>query len=68
MYPFDISCIETSVSIQTGNLRIFPSEIFKSSKRIAPNVFANILNSMPPENFSPHYQSSFQPNPGKIGI
>ena len=56
------------VSIQTRNLQIFACEIFKNSKGIAPNVFPNILISMRPENFSPHYQSGFQLNPGKISI
>ena len=50
------------------NFRIFASKIFNNSKGIAPNVFANISISMPPENFSSHYQSGFQLNPGKIGI
>ena len=48
-----------SVSIQTRNLRILPTETFKYLKDIAQNVFANILISSPHENFSPHYQSGF---------
>ena len=41
-------------SIQTLNWRIFSSQVFKDSKGIAPNVFANILTQMLTENFSPH--------------
>ena len=61
IHPFNVSSIERerSVSIQTCNLRIFASEIFKGSKRIALNVFSKILISLPTENFSPHYQSGF---------
>ena len=40
----------TSVSIQICNFRIFVYEIFRDSRGIAPNVFADILISVPPEN------------------
>ena len=49
-------------------LAIFASEIFKDSKGIALNVFANILISVSLKTLSPHYQSGFQLNPLKIGI
>ena len=57
-----------SVSVQTCILRIFANEIFEDTKGIAPNVFPNILISVPPDNFSPHYQSCFQLKPCKISI
>ena len=59
---------DRSVSIETFNLQIFASETFKDSKRHNPNIFLYILITMHPENFSPHYQSGFQANPGKITI
>ena len=68
IHPFDVFSIETDLSIQTRNLPILATDIFKDSEGIARNEFANILISMPSENFSPHYQSGFQLNPGKIGI
>ena len=55
---------DRSVSIQTHNMRIIASEIFKDSKGIAPNLFPNILIPMLHDNLSPHYQSGFQLNPG----
>ena len=57
-----------SVSIQTRNLRVFLSEIFKDSKGIAPNVFPNILIPIPPESSSSNYRSGFQLKPSKISI
>ena len=57
-----------SVSIQTRNLRVFLSEIFKDSKGIAPNVFPNILIPIPSESSSSYYRSGFQLKPGKISI
>ena len=62
IHPFYVSSIKTDV------FRIFVSKIFRGSRGIASNVFANILMSMPPEIFGPLYQSGFQLNPGKIGI
>ena len=56
-----------SVSIQTRNLQILATEILKDSKGIAQDVFANILSSMPPENFSSDCQPGFQMKPVKIG-
>ena len=50
---------DSSVSIQTRNLQIFASEAFKDSEGHNPNVFLYILITMPPENFSPHYQFGF---------
>ena len=55
-------------SIQTPNLRDLASEVFRDSKGITPNAFANISILVPPENSSPNYQSGFQLNPGKFGI
>ena len=49
---------DRSLSIQTRN--------FQDSKDIAGDVFAKILISMSPENFSPQYQSGYQLNRGKI--
>ena len=49
-------------------MQIFACEIFKDSKAIAPNVFPNILISIPPVNYSPHYQSGFHLNPSKMSI
>ena len=66
IHPFNFSSIETDL-FRILNLRIV-SKIFKDSKGIPPNVFANILTSMSPKNFDPHYQSGFPLNPGKIGI
>ena len=65
IHYFDVFfCRNKSVSIQIRNLRIFASQISKVSKVIAPNLFLKILISMPPENFSPHYQFGFQLNRG----
>ena len=66
IHPFDVSY--RFVSIQTRNLGIFASEYFKYSKGIAPNVFPNILISMPHENLKPYYQSAFQLKPVKMSI
>ena len=41
--------------IQTRNLWVFDSKIFKELKQIATNIFPNILISMPGENHSPSY-------------
>ena len=59
---------DRSVYIQIGNSRILAKEILKDSEGITRNKFGNILISMPPENFSSHYQSGFHLNPGKFGI
>ena len=67
VHPFDVFSKET-VSVQTRNLKVLAKEILKDSKGIARNIFAKILISMPPENFSLHYQSGFHLNPGKFGI
>lgn len=67
VHPFDVFSKET-VSVQTRNLKVLAKEILNKSKGIARNIFAKILISMPPENFSPHYQSGFHLNPGKFGI
>lgn len=68
--PFNISSKETGQLLinQTRNLQIFVSKIFRHSKGLAPNVFANILSRMPLKKFGPHYQFGFQLNPSKIGI
>ena len=57
-----------SVSVEMQNLRILATEIFKDSKGTARDVFGNILISVPPENFSLHYQSGFQLNPGNRSV
>ena len=66
--PFDVSSIEIYFFILTPNSQIFVSEIFKDSKRIAPRAPRNILILIFPENFSTHYQSGAQLNPGNISI
>ena len=66
IHPFDI--FYRFASIQTRNLRIFTCEYFKDSKGIAPNVFPNILVSIPHQNLKPHDQSAFQLKPGKMSI
>ena len=59
---------DRSVSIQTRNLQTFASETFEYSTGIVPNVFPDILMSMPSGYFSPGYQSGFQLNPLKCCI
>ena len=61
-------CRDRYVSIKPAICKFLPVKFSKHSKLIAPNVFPNILILMPLENFSPHYQSGFQLNPGKINI
>ena len=59
---------EGSVSIQTRDLQILATEIFKDSKGTAWNVFPNILIIIYLK-ISVHVnQSNFQLNPGKIVI
>ena len=48
-----------SVSIQTHYIQIIAAEIFKTSKGITRNVFANALISISPENLTPHYSLVF---------
>ena len=69
IYPFDVSSVEIDMFLlKPAICKFLPVKFSKDSKLIAPNVFPNILIIMPLENFSPHYQSGFQLNPGKINV
>ena len=69
IHPFDVSSVEIDLFLlKSAICKFLPVKFSKDSKLIAPNVFSNILILMPLENFSPHYQSGFQLNPGKINI